>query len=123
MISFHAKFVPTDHNMITQNKITMETAVLENKKRPRSISFSGLNANVVKLWQQQLILRQAVILFSLERNFFSFPRYIDIIIPYIHSLWTCHECQRRKYLIYQEYLIISIFRYGEQFQNIIGNMA
>ena len=70
MTSFHAKFVTTDHNMITQNKITMETAVLENKKRPRSISFSGLNANVVKLWQQQLILHQAVILFSLERNFF-----------------------------------------------------
>ena len=103
----------------------METAVLENKKRPRSISFSGLNANVVKLWQQQLILRQAVILFSLERNFFSFPRYIDIVIqiPHIHSLWTHHECQRRKYLIYQKYLIISIFRYGEKFQNIIGNMA
>ena len=70
MTSFHAKFVPPDHNMITQNKITMETAVLENKKWPRSISFSGLNANVVKLWQQQLILHQAVILFSLERIFF-----------------------------------------------------
>ena len=91
MTSFHAKFVPTDQNMITQNKITMETAVLETKKRPRSISFSELNANVIKLWQQQLVLRQAVILFSLERNFFSFPRYIDIVIPHIHSLWTRHE--------------------------------
>ena len=100
----------------------METAVLENKKRPRSISFSGLNANVVKL-RQQLILRPAAILFSLERNFFSFPRYIDIVIPHIHSLWTRHECQRRKNLIYQMYLIISIFSYGEQFQNIIDNMA
>ena len=50
----------------------METAVLENKKRPHSISFRGLDANVVKLWQQQLILHQAVILFSLERNFFFF---------------------------------------------------
>ena len=50
----------------------METAVLDNKKRPRSISFSGLNANVVKLWQQQLILRQAVILSTLEKEFLSF---------------------------------------------------
>ena len=115
--SFHAKFVPTDHNMTTQNKITMETAVLENKKRPRSISFSGLNANVVKLWQQ-LILRQAVILFSLERFFFLSKVHWHCNPSYsfvMDTSWMCHECQRRKNLIYQKYLIISIFRYGEQF--------
>ena len=48
--SFHAKFVPTDHNMITQNKIIMETAALENKKKATFNKFS--NANVAKLWQQ-----------------------------------------------------------------------
>ena len=126
MTSFHAKFVPTetDHNMITQNKITMETVVLENKKKATSISFRGPNANVVKLWQKQLILRQAVILSSLEREFFLFSKYIDIIFSRIHLLWTCNECQRRDYVVHRKYLIISIFSCGEQFQNHkISNMA
>ena len=94
------------------------------KKGPRSISFRGPNANVVKLWQKQLILRQAVILSSLEREFFFFSKYIDIIFSRIHLLWTCNECQRRDYVVHRKYLIISIFSCGEQFQNHkISNMA